>query len=191
MENKHIVAIAGFVLLVLLMVLLVFQSNKTPKMGEDLTGLNIGQGTSPTPAPVTELSGRDISVGSSSAVVEAGDTIVIHYIGAFMDKKIFDSSLQRNEPFTFQVGGGQIIKGIEQGVLGMKIGGKRLLQIPAELAYGAAGQGGVIPPNTPLLFQIDLLDIKPKEALLSSPSPSPEISVDPSLTPSVSPVPSI
>lgn len=154
-------------------------------MGEDLTGLNIGKGATPTPAPVIELSGRDLSVGSSSAAVVAGDTITIHYIGAFTDGKIFDSSYQANKPITFQVGAGQIIKGVELGVVGMKIGGKRQIQIPADLAYGAAGQGNVIPPNTPLIFEIELLDLKPQAA----PNPSPEVSSDPSTTPGESPTP--
>ncbi len=187
MENKHIVAIAGFGLLILLMVLLVFQSTKTPKMGEDLTGLNIGQGATPTPVLVTELSGRDLNVGSSSAAVVVGDSVTVHYIGAFMDGKIFDSSYQANKPITFQVGAGQVIKGVDQGIVGMKIGGKRQIQIPADLAYGAAGQGNVIPPNTPLIFEIELMDLKSAAA----PSPSPEVSGDPSITPAESPVPSI
>lgn len=183
MENKHIIAVVGFGLLILLMVLLVFQSTKTPKMGEDLTGLNFGKNsTTPTPA-VTELSGQDISVGSSSAAVVNGDTVVVHYAGAFTDGKIFDSSYQKNSPITFQVGAGQIIKGIELGIIGMKIGGKRQLVIPADLAYGAAGQGSVIPPNTPLIFEIELLEIKSQEA------PSLETTESPSITPADSVTP--
>lgn len=185
MENKHIIAIGGFGLLILLMVLLVFQSTKTPKMGEDLTGLNMGQGTTPTPVPITELTGRDLSVGSSSAAVVSGDTVTLHYIGAFTDGKIFDNSYQSNKPITFQVGGGQIIKGVELGVVGMMVGGKRQIQIPADLAYGAAGQGSVIPPNTPLIFELELIDLQPAAA----PNPSPEISGNPSVTSGESPTP--
>lgn len=187
MENKHIVAVAGFGLLILLMVLLVFQSNKTPKLGEDLTGLNLGQSTTPAPPPVTELTGRDLNVGSSSAAVVAGDTVTIHYKGAFTDGKIFDDSYQKNSPITFQVGAGQIIKGVELGIVGMKIGGKRQIQIPADLAYGATGQGNVIPPNTPLIFEIELIDLKSQTAPI--PSSGAEISGDPSVTPAESPTP--
>lgn len=168
------------------MVLLVFQSTKSPKMGEDLTGLNMGKSATPSPPPpVTELTGRDLNVGSASAAVVNGDTVTLHYIGAFTDGKIFDNSYQTNKPITFQVGAGQIIKGIELGVVGMMVGGKRQILIPSDLAYGAQGQGNVIPPNTPLVFEIELIDLKPQEQ--PSPSPSPEVSVDPSLTPSVTP----
>ena len=182
MENKHIVAIVGFGLL---MVLFVFQSTKTPKMGEDLTGLNIGQGATPTPVPVTELTGRDLNVGSSSAAVVAGDTVTLHYKGAFTDGRIFDDSYQKNSPITFQVGAGQVIKGVELGVVGMMVGGKRQIHIPADLAYGATGQRNVIPPNTPLIFEIELIDLKPA----ALPAPSPEVSADPSITPGESPTP--
>jgi hypothetical protein len=182
MENKHIITIGGFGLLILLMVLLVFQSVKTPKMGEDLTGLNLNKTPAASPAPVVkELLVKDMTVGSSSASVVAGDTITVHYLGGFTDGKVFDNSYQRNTPLSFQVGGGQVIQGIDQGVVGMKIGGKRQLVIPSDLAYGPTGQGDVIPPNTPLIFELELLDIKSAEA----PSPS----SDPTLSPVESPTP--
>ncbi len=186
MENKHLIAIGAFGLLILLMVLLVFQSNKLPKMGEDLTVLNLGaKGVTPTPVPLTELTGRDLNVGTSSAAVVAGDIVTIHYKGAFMDGKIFDDSYQKNSPLTFQVGAGQVIKGVELGVVGMKIGGKRQIGIPSDLAYGAAGSGP-IPPNTPLIFEIELLDFKSQTA---APSPNPQVSVDPTISPAESPTP--
>lgn len=182
MDNKYLIGIGGFGLLILLMVLLVFQSSKTPKMGEDLTGLGFRKNANVTPSPVlTQLQMQDLNVGSSSASVVAGDTITVNYIGAFLDGKAFDNSYQRGQPFTFQVGVGQVIPGFDQGVLGMKIGGKRQVAIPSDLGYGATGQGSVIPPNTPLLFQIELLDIASKEA----PSPSP----DPAVSPAESPTP--
>lgn len=186
MENKHLIAIGAFGLLILLMVLLVFQSNKLPKMGEDLTGLNLGaKGVTPTPVPLTELTGRDLNVGTSSAAVVAGDTVTIHYRGAFMDGKIFDDSYQKNSPITFQVGAGQIIKGVELGVVGMKTGGKRQIGIPSDLAYGTTGSGP-IPPNTPLIFEIELLDFKSQTAALS---PDPQVSVDPTTSPAESSTP--
>lgn len=155
-------------------------------MGEDLTGLNLGaKGVTPTPAPLTELTGRDLNVGTSSAAVVAGDTVTIHYKGAFTDGRIFDDSYQKNSPLSFQVGAGQVIKGVELGVVGMKTGGKRQIGIPSDLAYGAAGLGP-IPPNTPLIFEIELLDFKSQAAV---PSPNPEISGEPSISPAESPTP--
>ncbi|MBC8162814.1 MAG: FKBP-type peptidyl-prolyl cis-trans isomerase, partial [Roseiflexaceae bacterium] len=85
---------------------------------------------------------------------------VVHYTGWLTDGTSFDSSLTRGEPFSFPLGGGRVIKGWDEGVIGMKIGGKRQLRVPADLGYGARGAGGVIPPNATLVFKIDLLDLK-------------------------------
>lgn len=109
--------------------------------------------------PITELIIKDISVGSG-VEVKNGDTVDVNYIGVFMDGRKFDSSYDRGQPFTFTVGAGNVIKGWDQGVIGMKTGGKRQLFIPSDLAYGAAGAPGAIPPNTPLAFEIELVAIK-------------------------------
>lgn len=106
----------------------------------------------------TELVIEDIRVGNG-AEAKAGQTVSVHYTGTLTDGKKFDSSHDRGQPFKFKLGGGQVIKGWDQGVAGMKIGGLRKLTIPPHLGYGARGAGGVIPPNATLVFEVELLDV--------------------------------
>lgn len=106
----------------------------------------------------------DEKVGSG-ATAEKGKPVSVHYTGWILeagDKKgtKFDSSKDRGTPFSFGLGGGQVIKGWDEGVAGMKVGGSRTLMIPAALGYGARGAGGVIPPNADLIFDVDLLEVK-------------------------------
>ena len=101
----------------------------------------------------------DIEVGTGPEAV-AGQTVVVHYRGTLENGKQFDASYDRGKPFTFPLGRGQVIKGWDEGVQGMKVGGKRKLVIPSELGYGTRGAGGVIPPNATLIFEVELLDIK-------------------------------
>lgn len=102
---------------------------------------------------------QDTLVGSG-ATAKPGDTVSVHYTGTLTDGTKFDSSLDRNQPFEFTIGAGRVIAGWEEGLVGMNVGGKRKLVIPPALGYGAAGAGGVIPPNATLFFEIELLAIK-------------------------------
>ena len=118
-----------------------------------------------TPVPTT-LEMTEVKAGKGPAIT-AGQTAVVHYTGwLYSDSapdhkgKKFDSSRDRNDPFSFRVGGGEVIGGWDQGVVGMQVGGQRRLVIPPALGYGARGAGGVIPPNATLLFDIELLSIK-------------------------------
>lgn len=100
-------------------------------------------------------------IEGSGVVVEAGNTISCHYVGvAFSTGEEFDASWNRGEPLSFRVGIGQVIRGWDQGLLGMKVGGRRRLEIPAELAYGERGAGAAIAPNESLIFVVDLLDVR-------------------------------
>jgi len=101
----------------------------------------------------------DDMVEGEGAGAAAGQRVVVHYTGWLTDGRKFDSSLDRNDPFTFSLGAGQVIRGWDEGVQGMKIGGKRKLTIPPQLGYGARGAGGVIPPNATLVFEVELLEI--------------------------------
>jgi len=99
-------------------------------------------------------------VAGKGAQPAPGQVCVVHYTGWLADGTIFDSSVDRKQPFTFAVGQGQVIKGWDEGVGSMKVGGKRRMTIPPNLAYGAQGAGGVIPPNATLTFEVELLDLK-------------------------------
>lgn len=107
---------------------------------------------------ISELKIEDLVEGSGEEVKE-GDTVSVHYSGTLLDGSKFDSSYDRDQPFSFTVGQGDVIQGWDQGVVGMKIGGKRKLTIPSQLGYGESGVGEDIPPNSVLLFEIELLSI--------------------------------
>ena len=108
---------------------------------------------------MSELIIEDLTVGNG-ATATAGQSVSVHYTGWLTNGQKFDSSVDRNDPFEFRLGAGQVIPGWDQGVAGMQVGGKRKLTIPPDLAYGARGAGGVIPPNATLVFEVDLLGIR-------------------------------
>ena len=124
----------------------------------------------PGPPPggrIAELQRIDEHRGSG-AVAVAGTDVTVHYTGWLFDERAanrrgdkFDSSVDRNDPFTFLLGAGRVIRGWDDGVAGMRVGGKRVLMIPPEYGYGRKGAGGVIPPNGSLVFEVELLDVKP------------------------------
>ena len=115
---------------------------------------------------VTSLQISDATVGSG-AEAKSGQTVTVHYTGWLYDTKApdkhgkkFDSSKDHGEAFEFKLGGGHVIRGWDQGVAGMKVGGKRTLVIPSELGYGSRGAGGAIPPNATLVFDVELLGVR-------------------------------
>jgi peptidylprolyl isomerase len=116
------------------------------------------EGPPPDPGPDT-LQVIDDAVGSGK-VAKAGDTVSVHYTGTLMNGTVFDSSREKNKPFEFKLGSGGVIKGWDQGVVGMKVGGKRRLVIPQALGYADKGSPPKIPPNAGLKFEIELLDVK-------------------------------
>ena len=110
------------------------------------------------PQQNTTMKIDDVTIGTGPAV-ENGDTVAVHYVGTLQDGTEFDSSVKRGTPFEFTVGAGQVIQGWEEGVVGMQVGGKRVLVIPPAMAYGEAGFPPVIPPSATLVFTIELLAI--------------------------------
>ncbi|MGH8751800.1 MAG: FKBP-type peptidyl-prolyl cis-trans isomerase [Burkholderiales bacterium] len=111
------------------------------------------------PTTASGLQYEDIKIGDG-AQARAGQTVSVHYTGWLTGGEKFDSSKDRGQPFNFPLGRGRVIRGWDEGVEGMKVGGTRKLTIPAQLGYGARGAGNVIPPNATLIFEVELLGIQ-------------------------------
>lgn len=148
LRNQRIALIVIGVLLLALIAFLVYRSISQP---------------APLEAPAAQNeSGLIIETlaEGNGAAAKAGDTVQVHYVGRLLDGTKFDSSYDKNQPFTFTLGASQVIKGWDEGVARMKVGGKRKLTIPPDLAYGSQGAGSLIPPNSTLVFEVELLEIK-------------------------------
>jgi peptidylprolyl isomerase len=116
-----------------------------------------GEGSEITTASGLKYVDRVVGTGASPST---GNEVTVHYTGTLENGKKFDSSVDRGQPFTFQIGTGGVIKGWDEGVMSMKVGGKRKLIIPSNLGYGARGAGADIPPNATLIFEVELLEVK-------------------------------
>lgn len=131
--------------------------NKTSADKETLNPLAKTPTTPTTMQPITELMMKDDVVGTG-AEAKVGDSVTVNYVGALTNGTVFDASKNHGDAgFTFTLGAGQVIKGWDQGIIGMKVGGKRRLLIPSALAYGNQAVGGVIPANSDLIFDVELL----------------------------------
>ena len=131
-------------------------------LGFALNAMAPGASDAATSQEVTTPSGlkyQDVKQGTGD-VATAGKNVSVHYTGWLTNGTKFDSSKDRGQPFEFPLGGGRVIRGWDEGVQGMKVGGVRKLTIPPELGYGARGAGGVIPPNATLVFEVELLGVK-------------------------------
>ena len=159
-RNQRILIGVAIVVVVAVAAFFAYNSLRASRQASTTTN----QGPPPLPAGVqttTTASGlqyQDISVGSG-AEAKSGDNVSVHYTGWLTDGTKFDSSVDRNQPFQFTLGAGNVIKGWDEGVAGMKVGGKRRLTVPPDLGYGAQGSPPVIPANATLIFDVELLGI--------------------------------
>lgn len=146
-------------ILVIVIVGLYFFLSKPPGSQKTIQTNPQLQITPTTTQSMEKLKIEDITIGTGQEA-KSGDTVVMNYLGTLVDGTKFDSSYDRQQTFETKIGVGQVIKGWDEGVPGMKVGGKRKLTIPPELGYGASGAGNVIPPNATLVFEVELVGIK-------------------------------
>jgi FKBP-type peptidyl-prolyl cis-trans isomerase len=150
---KQIFLAIGIFLLIYILSVVAFN---LPKKSSPGTATITPPGT--TSSQSAKLKTNDEKVGTGTTA-QTGDTVTVNYTGTLTNGKEFDST-KGKQPFTFTLGTGQVIKGWDEGIVGMKVGGKRKLTIPPDLGYGAQGAGAAIPPNSTLIFDVELLDVK-------------------------------
>jgi FKBP-type peptidyl-prolyl cis-trans isomerase FkpA len=156
--TKILVGIASLAVIVLIVGgVLVFGKGSNNANGSQPAQSSGSPAASASPAGKLEVTDEVVGTGDEAV---AGKTVTVNYVGTLTNGKKFDSSYDRNQPFDFKLGGGQVIKGWDEGVAGMKVGGKRKLVIPPDLGYGAQGAGSDIPPNATLVFEVELLGVK-------------------------------
>jgi FKBP-type peptidyl-prolyl cis-trans isomerase FkpA len=136
----------------------VASASAAPRASSSAVAVASASAAAPPPGPAVPMDIKDLVVGKGVAA-KAGDKVTVQYVGTLMDGTEFDSSRKRDKPFDFVLGKGRVIKGWDQGVAGMKVGGKRKLTIPPELAYGARGAPPKIAPNSTLQFEVELVEI--------------------------------
>lgn len=157
-RNQRIAILVGLLLLLAIAAFLVYYTTQPAQP----TAVQPAAGLPDTTGLTTTNSGlqyKDVTLGTGTEA-QTGNTVFVHYTGWLTDGTKFDSSLDRGQPFSFPLGEGRVIAGWDEGVTGMKVGGKRILVIPADLGYGAGGAGNVIPPNATLIFEVELLDVQ-------------------------------
>ncbi len=152
--NKKIILIIGLIFILVVVFVFFVIINKEEKKEESI---KIERTQKQLAHP--ELLIEDIYPGKEK-IAKEGDTVSVHYIGKLEDGTVFDSSYERGKPLTFTLGQGRVIQGWEIGIEGMREGGKRKLTIPPELGYGESGVRGIIPPNSTLIFEVELVEIK-------------------------------
>ena len=146
-RNQRLILIIITLLIVTVLIFVIYQNqsgNSTPANEFSTT--------------TSGLQFQDIKIGNGEEA-QKGDLVTVHYTGTFEDGNKFDSSVDRNKPFEFALGDGMVIKGWDEGIQGMRVGGTRILKIPPDLAYGPDGYAGVIPPNATLIFEVELIDV--------------------------------
>jgi FKBP-type peptidyl-prolyl cis-trans isomerase FkpA len=154
--NLKYVSIGGAWLVVVIGAIFVFNTSKSDPAIQPLTSTTKSTKKSMT---ITQLGIEDTVTGTGDEA-KTGDSVTVHYIGTLMDGTMFDASRNHGtQGFTFKLGAGQVIKGWDVGVAGMKVGGKRTLTIPSDMAYGNRAVGGVIPANSSLIFEVELLKV--------------------------------
>lgn len=160
-RNYALLTLASFIILLIAVVIVIKVAGKKSDTSSNASVIGEPQTTlaSQSATQVADLQSMDTVEGTGAEAVQ-GKTVSVHYTGKLTDGTKFDSSLDRDTPFDFTIGQGLVIQGWEKGVVGMKVGGKRTLTIPASLGYGEQGRPPIIPPNATLIFDIELLGVK-------------------------------